>query len=183
MTETSPRTTSNSGTARILLVLGRIALAGILLFAGYSKLKPQVPGMHWSKGSVKTSIAMFAMNVDSFQLLSTPRQVSWVAHLLPLCELGLGLWLLTGILPRFASVIATLVFAGFFTLIVRTYMLGLEINCGCFGPGEKLGPRNLIVDGSLLALAIAVTVGAFLLRRNSRRDDAPSTTPATQGAD
>ena len=101
---------------------------------------------------------------------------------MPLCEIGLGLWLLTGILPRFASVIATLVFAGFFTLIVRTYMLGLEINCGCFGPGEKLGPRNLVVDGSLLALAIAVTVGAFLLRRNSRREDAPSTTPATQGA-
>jgi len=173
----------NGSPGRILLVLGRIALAGILLFAAYAKLKPQVPGMHWSKASVKTSVAMFAMNVDSFQMLSTPRQVSLVAHLLPFCELGLGLWLLTGILLRFSSVIATLVFAGFFTLIVRTYLLGLEINCGCFGPGEKLGPRNLIVDGSLLALAIAVTVGAFLSRRKSRLEDAPAAAPATLGAD
>jgi uncharacterized membrane protein YphA (DoxX/SURF4 family) len=183
MTETTPQNTNRHSASRILLILGRIVLAGILLFAAYAKLKPQVPGMHWSKASVKTSVAMFAMNVDSFQLLSTAHQVSVVAHLLPFCELGLGLWLLSGILLRFSSVIATLVFAGFFTLIVRTYMLGLEINCGCFGPGEKLGPRNLVVDGSLLALAIAVTVGAFLLRGNRRRDDAPSTAPAAQGAD
>jgi uncharacterized membrane protein YphA (DoxX/SURF4 family) len=174
MIETATGTITNGSAGRVLLVLGRVALAGILLFAAYAKLKPQVPGMHWSTGS---------MNVDSFEMLGSPRQVSIVAHLLPFCEIGLGLWLLSGILLRFSSVIATLVFAGFFTVIVRTYMLGLEINCGCFGPGEKLGPRNLVIDGSLLALAIAVTVGAFLSRRKSGLEGAPSGSPATLGAD
>ena len=176
------RDAASSSAGRILLLLGRIALAGIFLFAAYAKLKPQVPGMHWSEASVRTSLAMFAMNVDSFQLLATSQQVNWVAHLLPFCELALGLWILTGILLRFSSIVATLVLGGFFALIVRTYLLGLEINCGCFGPGEKLGPRNLVVDGSLLALAIAVAVGAFLLRRKSG-EDAPSGAPAPQGAD
>ena len=182
MSETAPRITNNGSAGRILLLFGRIALAGILLFAAYAKLKPPVPGMRWSKASVKTSIAMFAMNVDSFQMLATPHQVSVVAHLLPFCELGLGLWLLSGILLRFSSVIAMLVFGGFFTLIVRTYMLGLEINCGCFGPGEKLGPRNLLVDGSLLALAVAVTLGAFFLSRKRGGEGAPSSAPAAEGA-
>jgi hypothetical protein len=182
MTENSPTITSGGGAGRILLLLGRIALAGVFLFAAYAKLKPQVPGMHWSQASVRTSLAMFAMQVDSFQMLSSTRQVSAVAHLLPFCELGLGLWILSGILLRLSSVAATLLLAGFFTLMVRTYMLGLEINCGCFGPGEKLGPGSLVRDGSLLALAIAVAVGAFLLRRKSG-EDAPSAAPATQGAD
>jgi hypothetical protein len=44
----------------------------------------------------------------------------------------------------------------------------LEINCGCFGPGERLGVGTLLRDGSLLALAIAVTVGAFVISRRKR---------------
>jgi uncharacterized membrane protein YphA (DoxX/SURF4 family) len=187
MSETAPRITSNSSAGGILLLLGRVALAGVFLFAAYAKLKPQVPGMHWSGASAKTSIAMFAMQVDSYQLLSTPQQVNVVAHLLPLCELGLGLWILSGILLRFSSIVATLLLGGFFSVMVRTYALGLEINCGCFGPGEKLGAGSLLRDGSLLALSIAVTVGAFLLWRKSGGQDggecAPSATQATQGAD
>ena len=59
--------------------------------------------------------------------------------------------------------------------MVRTYMAGLEINCGCFGPGERLGPLTLLRDGSLLALGLAVTIGAFMLRRKnkSREEAAP----------
>jgi hypothetical protein len=58
-------------------------------------------------------------------------------------------------------------------VMVRTYMAGLEINCGCFGPGERLGPLTLLRDGSLLALALAVTIGAFILRRKRSIESAP----------
>ena len=51
---------------------------------------------------------------------------------------------------------------GIFALMVRTYSLGLEINCGCFGPGEQLGKKSLLRDGSLLAFSLAVTICAFL---------------------
>ena len=54
--------------------------------------------------------------------------------------------------------------------MVRSYVVGLKIDCGCFGPGEALGPKTLARDGSLLALAIAVTVGAFRMRRVATAD-------------
>src|ERR1700733_7932539 len=84
-----------------LLPVGRLALAGIFLFAAYAKLKPQA-SMGWSMASAKTSLSMFAMQVDSYQLLP-PQLVSPMAHFLPLFELFLGLWLLRGILFRYSA--------------------------------------------------------------------------------
>ena len=157
---------------RILLLIGRLALAAVFLVAAYAKLKPQV-AMPWSAASVKTSLAMFAMQVDSYQLLP-PSYVNLVAHLLPPFELFLGLWLLSGIALRLSSLMTTLLIAGFFTVMVRTYALGLSINCGCFGPGEQLGTKTLMRDGSLLVLSGAVTVGAFLARRAHREAVVPA---------
>ena len=37
--------------------------------------------------------------------------------------------------------------------------MGLQIDCGCFGPGEALGPKTLARDFSMLVLAVAVTGG------------------------
>jgi len=158
--------------APILLMVGRLALAGIFLFAAYAKLKPQA-AMPWSGASIRTSLSMFAMQVDSYQLLP-PQLVSPAAHFLPLFELFLGLWLLTGVWLRYSSLITTLLLGAFFAMMVRTYRMGLEINCGCFGPGERLGPKTLLRDGSLLALALAVTIGAFLLRRERSERSAPA---------
>jgi uncharacterized membrane protein YphA (DoxX/SURF4 family) len=151
---------------RIALVIGRIVLAGIFLVAAYAKLRPQIPDTPWSVASVKTSLSFFAMEVNSFQILSD-RQVSFVAHTLPFGELFLGLWLLSGWQLPFSAAAASAVLIGFFSVMVRTYMQGLEINCGCFGPGERLGPWSLVRDGSMLAFALAVTIVAFLARPKS----------------
>jgi hypothetical protein len=59
-----------------------------------------------------------------------------------------------------------LVFIG---AMARAKMLGLEINCGCFGNNEKLGAATLIRDSSLLVLALAVTIGAFLIKKRRER--------------
>ena len=99
--------------------------------------------------------------------------VSPAAHFLPPFELFLGLWLFSGVLLRYASLTTTLLLSALFAVMVRTYTAGLEINCGCFGPGERLGPLTLLRDGSLLALALAVTIGAFMLRRKRRHESAP----------
>ena len=119
--------------ARTLLILGRLILAAIFLVAAYAKLKPQA-AVPWSAASVKTSLSLFAMQVDSYQLLP-PQLVSPVAHLLPPFELFLGLWLLSGGFLPYSAVVTTLLIAAFFATQVRTYRAGLEINCGCFGPG------------------------------------------------
>src|SRR5271155_1164216 len=108
--------------ARMLLILGRLVLAAIFLVAAYAKLKPQA-AVPWSAASVKTSLSLFAMQVDSYQLLP-PQLVSPVAHLLPPFELFLGLWLLSGVLLRYASLMTTLLLGAFFAVMVRTYMAG-----------------------------------------------------------
>jgi uncharacterized membrane protein YphA (DoxX/SURF4 family) len=154
----------------ILLLVGRLALAGIFLFAAYAKMKPQA-AMGWSGASIKTSLSMFAMQVDSYQLLP-PQLVSPAAHFLPPFELFLGLWLLSAVLFRYSALMTTVLLGAFFAMMVRTYKMGLEINCGCFGPGERLGVGTLLRDGSLLALAIAVTVGAFVMSRRRNRASA-----------
>jgi uncharacterized membrane protein YphA (DoxX/SURF4 family) len=160
----------------ILLLLGRLVLAVVFLFAAYVKLKPQ-GASSWSIVSVRTSLTMFALEVDSYQLLSPPA-VTFVANTLPPFELVLGLWLLGGIALRYSSLATTLLLGGFFTVMVRSYIRGLDINCGCFGPGERLGPRTLVRDGSLLALALAVTIGAFLIRRRRTGPTSPGVIPA-----
>ena len=160
--------TSRQPTGKVLLTTGRIALAAIFIVAAYAKLKPQAP-VPWSMGSMRVSLSMFAMQVDSYQLLP-PAIVSPAAHFLPPFELFVGLWLFSGIALRYAALVTSLLLAVFFGVMVRSYFLGLEINCGCFGPGERLGPMTLLRDGSLLALAVAVTVGAFLINRSSNTD-------------
>jgi len=167
--------TPRSQTGRILLLIGRIALASIFLVAAYGKLKPQAPGP-WSVGSMKTSLSMFAMQVDSFQLLSSS-SADLVAHTLPFFELFLGLWVLSGIVLRLSSLVSTLLLGGFFATLIRTYLMGLEINCGCFGPGERLGPKRLVLESLMLVLSLGVTIGAFIM---ARRKSAPaeSTTSA-----
>jgi uncharacterized membrane protein YphA (DoxX/SURF4 family) len=160
-------TTARGKFGKFLLVVGRLALAAIFIVAAYAKLKPQA-AVPWSAGSVRVSLAMFAMQVDSYQLLP-PAFVSPAAHLLPPFELFVGLWLLSGIALRYSALVTSLLMALFFAVTVRSYLLGLEINCGCFGPGERLGPKTLVRDGSLFALALAVAIGAFLIRR--KRDD------------
>lgn len=168
--------TTGENFRRKFLLIGRLALAAIFLVASYAKLKPQA-AMPWSFASVKTSLSMFAMQVDSYQLLA-PRAVSAAAHSLPFFELALGLWLLSGLWLRYSSLFTTLLLGGFFALMVRTYASGLEINCGCFGPGEKLGVWSLLRDGSLLAFSLAITICAFLSRQN-RSDDAISAPAST----
>ncbi len=163
--------------ARTLLLLGRLALAAIFIVAAYAKLKPQA-AVPWSGASIKTALSLFAMQVDSYQLVP-PQLVSPVAHLLPPFELFLGLWLLSGVFLRYSALVTTLLIAAFFATQVRTYRAGLEINCGCFGPGERLGPKTLLHDGAFLALALAITIGAFLQRRKNRDDSVPVTGVST----
>jgi putative oxidoreductase len=164
---------SQSSIGRILLVIGRVVLALIFIYAAYAKMKPPV-NLHWSVGTVRISLSMFAMEVDSFQLLPT-WGVNLVAHALPPFELFLGLWLLTGIVLRYSSLITTLLLAAFFGLLIHAYALGQEISCGCFGPGEHIGPQRLLIESGFLVLALAVTIGAFILHRRSAN---PLTEPA-----
>lgn len=173
-----PQETHRSA-GRILLMTGRVVLAAIFIFAAYAKMRPQ-PGMPWTLGSVRISLAMFAMGVDSYQMLP-PSVVAPFAHWLPPLELVLGLWLLSGIGLRLSSILTTLAIVAFIAAMFSAYRRGLTINCGCFGPGEQIGPKTLIRDTVLfLPLALAVTIGSFRVRRGTRQisNSSPAPQPA-----
>jgi uncharacterized membrane protein YphA (DoxX/SURF4 family) len=161
---------------RWVLLVARIGLAAVFIVAAYAKMRPQLD-MPWSLGSVRTSLSMFAMQVDSYQMLPASL-VSAVAHFLPIFELALGLWLLIGIGLRWSSLIATLTLGTFFVVMVRSYALHLGIACGCFGPGEQIGPKTLTRDGSLVVLALFVLAGAFLTRRGGGTSPVSGSEPA-----
>ena len=131
------------------LIAGRLILGIIFVVAAYMKLKAP-----WIE---------FAGSLNAFELLP-----EWalepVAKTLPWFELALGVALISGIWQRWFALIASLLLTLFFTVMVRSYIVGLKIDCGCFGPGDALGPRTLARDFSMLALAVAVTIGSFRLR-------------------
>jgi len=169
--------TSRQRTGRILLIVGRIVLAGIFLAAAIGKLKP-LAGMPWTVASVKTSLAMFAMGVDSFQILPA-WAVSPLAHFLPFFEIVLAIWLLSGVGLRISSLLSTLAICVFIYAMFSAWHRGLAINCGCFGQGgAPIGLWDLTRDAVLfLPLSLAILIGSILV---SRKKHAEST--ATVGA-
>jgi putative oxidoreductase len=146
---------------RAIIWIGRLVLGGIFIYAGYSKIFLPVIHPHPPIG---VALSFFAMQVDSYQLLP-PWGVNFVAHTLPFAEVVLGLLLLTGWRLRIWAVIVTLIMLGFFAAVVRSYALGLQINCGCFANPEPLTIKTVFRDGSLAALALLMTVFAFFEAR------------------
>lgn len=146
---------------RAIIWIGRLVLGGIFIYAGYSKIFLPIIHPHPPVG---VALSFFAMQVDSYQLLP-PWGVNFVAHTLPFAEVVLGLLLLIGWRLRIWAVIVTLIMLGFFAAVVRSYALGLQINCGCFANPEPLTIKTVFRDGSLAALALLMTVFTFFEAR------------------
>jgi uncharacterized membrane protein YphA (DoxX/SURF4 family) len=136
----------NQGNLHRWLIAGRLILAAIFVVAAYAKLKAP-----WIE---------FAGSLGAYELLP-----DWalepLAKTLPWAELVLGVALISGIWQRWFALIASLLLTLFFAVMLRSYIVGLKIDCGCFGPGDALGPKTLARDFSMLALAVIVTIGSF----------------------
>jgi uncharacterized membrane protein YphA (DoxX/SURF4 family) len=131
---------------KVVLTVARIGLAAVFLWAAYVKLREP-----WQ---------LFAMSIDTLNLLPEPA-VLFLARVLPWTELVLGVVLLTGIKLRWSAVFATGLLLAFFGVMLRTYLAGIEAGCGCFGPGETLGPATLARDAALLAVSAWLTWEGF----------------------
>ena len=135
---------------RYFLVVLRVALAIVFLYAAYMKLREP-----W---------LMFAMSIDAYQILP-----EWAAltlgRILPWLELALGLLLATGFGLRYSAASASILLGVFFAVMVRAYVMGMKIDCACFGLGDVIGPRTLVRDGVLLVLSVGLTI---LAMRNGR---------------
>jgi uncharacterized membrane protein YphA (DoxX/SURF4 family) len=134
------------------MLVARIVLGAIFVYAAYVKLRDP-----WQ---------LFAMSINSYEVLPLA-MAETAAHVIPWVELALGLMVIAGIWLRITGTILSLVLLTFFTLMVRAYAKGMQINCGCFGPGEAISWKTLLRDGSMAAAAIAMTWLAFLQRRKT----------------
>ncbi|HXM41362.1 MAG TPA: MauE/DoxX family redox-associated membrane protein [Bryobacteraceae bacterium] len=139
-----------AGAAALVL---RVILGAIFVYAAWMKLRDP-----W---------ALFAMSIDSYQVLPL-WAVELAAHSLPWFELLLGVLLIAGVWRGVPAVAATLLLGVFFGLMVRAMAKGMQIDCGCFGPGERLSWMTLLRDGALLASSVFVTAMAFQPRRGAR---------------
>ncbi len=128
---------------RWLLMVLRVFIGAVFAYAAYTKLRDP-----WT---------LFAMSIDAYQMFPD-WMVTFVARTLPWFELILGLALIGGIALRWSSTVAAALMLAFFAIMATGYARGLQVDCGCFGPGEQLGPKTLLRDGALLAAAIALAV-------------------------
>ena len=152
---------------RAIILVGRIVLGGIFAYAGYAKIF--LPNqLLWPlfalKFSISVNLSNFATQVESYKLLS-PAGVTFVSHTLPFAEIILGLLLVIGWRLRIWATIVTFIMLGFFTVVTRAYLLHMDINCGCFATPEPLTIKTVFRDGAFTALALLMTVFAFIEAR------------------
>jgi uncharacterized membrane protein YphA (DoxX/SURF4 family) len=148
---------------RVVIWIGRLLLGGIFIYAGYSKIF--LPNSHlWPwfflKFSVSMNLSNFATQVDAFKMLP-PWGVQFVSHALPFTEMILGVLLLIGWRLRIWASMLTLIMFGFFIVVLRAYLLHMDINCGCFSTPEPIGLKKVLEDALMSGLALMMTVFAF----------------------
>jgi uncharacterized membrane protein YphA (DoxX/SURF4 family) len=152
---------------RAIMWLGRLVLGAIFIYAGYSKAF--LPNhtfwpLFFLKFSISTNLANFALQVEAFKLLP-PWGVQFVAHVLPFTEIALGLLVLTGWKLRIWGLLLTAIMVGFFIVVLRAYLLHMDINCGCFATPEPINLKKVLEDAAMSALAVLMTIFAFIEAR------------------
>ena len=138
---------------RALALVLRIALGGIFIYAAWAKLRDP-----WE---------LYALAINSYDVLPL-RAVELVARTLPWLELLVGVGLIAGIGLRIWSTFTSGLLVVFFALMVRAFVKGMQISCGCFGgTGDIISKWTLLRDGSMLAASLLLTWMAFARKAQS----------------
>lgn len=131
--------------SRWLLFLLRVALGGLFLYAGVTKIgNPQA----------------FADSIATFKMLP-PQLINLVALGLPPFEILLGLMLISGWKVRVASLAVAALAIVFGVILGQAIARGLSVDCGCFGSGEPSAVKTWASFGR----AFLLLGGSFWLYR------------------
>lgn len=164
---------------RLIIWIGRLVLGCIFIYAGYSKAfypNRTFSSFFFLKFSISMNLSNFALQVAAFKLLPE-WGVQFVAHTLPFTEMILGLLVLIGWRLRIWATLLTLIMLGFFSVVLRAYLLHMDINCGCFATPEPINLKKVLEDAALGGLAVLMTVFAFI---EARRPHPWASPPAPQ---
>jgi uncharacterized membrane protein YphA (DoxX/SURF4 family) len=126
---------------RTLLVLFRIVLGGLFVYAGVAKTLDPLD---------------FAQNIRNYRLVG--QELSFIAAVvLPWLEILAGLALAAGVWTRASSLLISGLLVFFIALTVVTIVRGLDVDCGCFGAlSRKAGLGVIAEDALMLFMAISV---------------------------
>lgn len=78
---------------------------------------------------------------------------------IPVQELLLAMWLITGVAPREAAAVAVVVLLGFTSILLKMWRRGMS-GCGCFGEAADSAPSGIARNVVLIALALCVALPA-----------------------
>ena len=150
---------------RYVTLATRIALGGLFIFAGVTKL------LH---------LSTFVWEVEQYHILPSSLATAY-GYVLPGLEIALGTLLLLGLLLRISASVSILVLISFFIAKCLALARGLDISvCGCFGPAVPLlVPYSLALDVVLLAFAFQIlfrrqdflALGPWLSRKGAEPAD------------
>ncbi len=115
-------------TLRIVNLIARFVVGGVFLYAGIIKVQAQL---------------QFAATIESYRLVPT-MLIPWVISVLPWVEIVVGALLLVGWKSRWFGAVAALLLVTFILVMGITYARGIEADCGCFGPGERISLVTLV---------------------------------------
>lgn len=126
---------------RTLLVLFRLVLGGLFVYAGVVKVLDPLD---------------FAQSIRNYDLVG--QSLSFVAAIvLPWVEILAGVALAAGVWKRASALIITALLVFFILLTLVTILRGLDIDCGCFGAlSRKSGLGVILEDALMLFMSLAV---------------------------
>lgn len=128
---------------RALRVFLRFAIAAVLLVSATGKL---------------LDVQAFARVLETYRAF--PDRVLFpLALAIPLAELGLALWLLSGLAPAAAALASVVIHFAYGVWSAISVLRGLELsNCGCFGVfwPRPLGWFTVLEDLVLMAVSFAL---------------------------
>ncbi|MCC6677159.1 MAG: DoxX family membrane protein [Phycisphaerales bacterium] len=132
---------------RLLLLLLRLALGGLFLFAAYSKWEDPQKFIFAVKG--------FKILPDHLAVLAT--------YAVPWTEAIASVLLILGIWARASAATIALMLLGFIAGILSVIQRGIDVKCTCFGGYELLctgsvGWCNIAQNAVLLAAALLIAI-------------------------
>ncbi|WP_298266957.1 MauE/DoxX family redox-associated membrane protein [Geobacter sp.] len=133
--------------ARHLTAVLRVALGALFLYAGVLKI---------------ANPAAFAGSVANYRIVGY-FGTYLVAAILPWVEVICGALLVTGWRTRTAAALAVVLNLVFIALLVSTVARGLDIDCGCFGQGDKTSAGTAIFRDFMM-----VAAAGFVYRQGKR---------------
>ncbi len=130
-----------------LVLMVRLALGGIFVYAGIPKI---------------LNPAAFAEAVYNYQILPDVL-INLVAIVLPWTEVVVGGLLVAGLWMPGAVLVCTLMLASFITALVFNLARGLNIHCGCFSvdAGDPINNWTIARDISFFLMALFLSWAEF----------------------